>query len=63
MRNQIVSRGNHWIIERGKDAPVCRPRSKFYFHQYLETTDGVIVPADLTPRRIHLHVSIKTGDG
>ena len=63
MRNQIVSRGNHWIIEHGKGASVCRPRSKFYFHQYLETTDGAIVPAGLTPRRIHLHVSIKTGDG
>ena len=44
MRNQIVLGGNQWIKVRGKGASVSRPWFKLdYFHQYLETIDGVLV--------------------
>ena len=43
MRNQIVSWGNHWIMVLGKSASVSRHWFELdYFHQYLETIDGVL---------------------
>ena len=44
MRNQIVSRGNQCIMVRSKGTLVGRHWFRLdYFHQYLETIDGVLV--------------------
>ena len=62
MRNQIVSRGNHWIIVRGKGASASRPRFKLdYFHQYFEIVDGVMdgVLADALWLLFFYHVLLK----
>ena len=43
MRNQIVSRGHHWIMVHGEGASVSGPWFKLdYCYQYLETIDGVL---------------------